>query len=101
MGPEEESDEGVMDRERLKTLAGLEERRRHRRQKHSRGADVDEMRGRIASFAQFQGNVIRSYAKRLKAAAHKEDADGEPTVKKLIKAMDDLNGVMADLRRLT
>lgn len=90
-----------MDRERLKTLAGLEERRRHRRQKHSRGADIDEMRGRIAAFAQFQGNVVRSYAKRLKSAAGKEDADGGPTVKKLIKAMDDLNGIMADLRRLT
>lgn len=89
-----------MDRERLKTLAGLEERRRHRRQKHAHGADIDEMRGRIASFAQFQGNVVRSYAKRLKAAAHKEEGDS-PNVKKLIKAMDDLNGVMADLRRLT
>lgn len=89
-----------MDRERMEGLSGLEERRRHRRHKSSHGADMDEMRGRIASFAQFQGNVVRSYAKRLKAAAHKAEGDS-PNVKKLIKAMDDLNGVMADLRRLT
>lgn len=87
-----------MDKERMKTLA---ERRRHHRHKRSHGADMDEMRGRIGSFAQFQGNVVRSYFKRLKAAARKEDAENEPNVKKLIKAMDELDGVMADLRRLT
>lgn len=87
-----------MDRARVLEQALSERRRSHKR---SPSADVDEMRGRIGSFAEFQGKVVKSYTKRLKAAAHREESLHEPQVKKLVHAMEQLDSIMADLRSLT
>lgn len=73
----------MIDREKMQSLT------------ERRGHSAKDVASKIETFGRFQGNVVRAYTKRLKAAARRED---NKKADRLAGLMDKLVDLMGDIR---